>query len=86
MATEVILNVNANGDVKAVTRKDTGENVRYDIVSCEEAPDKLHGSVSIDAFHKELSTPLCRALNGCITQGGASKVIPFKTPLGAVFF
>lgn len=74
MDAEVILNVNANGDVKAVTRKETGENVRYDIVSCEDAPDKLHASVSVDAFHKEISAPLCRALNGCITQGGASKV------------
>lgn len=75
MDAEVLLHVDENGDVKSVTRKDTGEAVRYDIVQTSSDPSVLHPAVSVTAYPKDLTPQLKACLNACVTNGGACKVI-----------
>lgn len=90
-AAEVVLVVDANGDVRAVTRRDTGEAVKYDIVSCETSPDELPASVVCSVYQRQMSASLRRALSDCALRGGAAKVVPLphcvfdgRTARGAV--
>lgn len=76
MDAEVLLHVDASGDVTSVTRKVGGEPVRYDIVQEVVNPNVLHASVVTYGLHKELPPELKVALNACIVDGGAVKVAP----------
>lgn len=75
MEAEVLLHVDENGDVKSVTRKDTGEAVRYDILQANSDPSVLHANVNATAFHKDMTLQVRSLLNACVTSGGAFRVI-----------
>ena len=74
MDAEVLLHVDENGDVKSVTRKDTGEGVRYDIVQASSDPSVLHASINTTAYPKEVTPQLKTFLNACVTSGGAYRL------------
>lgn len=75
MDAEVLLHVDENGDVRSVTRKDTGEAVSYDIVQASGDPAVLHPSVVTSAFPRDMTPQMRTILNQCVGSGGAFRVL-----------